>query len=155
MEIVIIVYTCQTLPCIGYRSKHFTQTMIQFLRIVLKSLLVYLPIETRQKGQAPKHQQASSSNCEFVENFHFLLWGNLDYLNFLYVQNNKKGELKQGRYVLEPQPQRNQAAAAAAKLLQSCPTLCDPIDGSPPGSPVPGILQARTLEQVAISFSNA
>ena len=47
------------------------------------------------------------------------------------------------------------AAAAAAKLLQSCLTLCDPIDGSPQGSPVPGILQARTLEWVAISFSNA
>ena len=47
------------------------------------------------------------------------------------------------------------AAAAAAKSLQSCPTLCDPRDGSPPGSPVPGILQARTLEWVAISFSNA
>ena len=47
------------------------------------------------------------------------------------------------------------AAAAAAKLLQSCLTLCDPIDGSPPGSPVPGILQARTLEWVAISFSNS
>ena len=45
--------------------------------------------------------------------------------------------------------------AAASKSLQSCPTLCDPIDGSPPGSPVPGILQARTLEWVAISFSNA
>ena len=45
--------------------------------------------------------------------------------------------------------------AAAAKSLQSCPTLCDPIDGSPPGSPVPGIFQARTLEWVAISFSNA
>ena len=47
------------------------------------------------------------------------------------------------------------AATAAAKSPQSCPTLCDPIDGSPPGSPVPGILQARTLEWVAISFSNA
>ena len=47
------------------------------------------------------------------------------------------------------------AAAAAAKSLQSCPILCDPIDGSPPGSPVPGILQAKTLEWVAISFSNA
>ena len=47
------------------------------------------------------------------------------------------------------------AATAAAKSLQSCPTLCDPRDGSPPGSPVPGILQARTLEWVAISFSNA
>ena len=45
--------------------------------------------------------------------------------------------------------------AAAAKSLQSCPTLCDPIDGSPPGSAIPGILQARTLEWVAISFSNA
>ena len=47
------------------------------------------------------------------------------------------------------------AAAAAAKSLQSCPTLCDPRDGSPPGSPIPGILQGRTLEWVAISFSNA
>ena len=47
------------------------------------------------------------------------------------------------------------AAAAAAKSLQSCPTLCDPIDGNPPGFPVPGILLARTLEWVAISFSNA
>ena len=47
------------------------------------------------------------------------------------------------------------AAAAAAKSLQSCPTLCDPIDGSPPGSYVPGILQARALEWVAISFSSA
>ena len=47
------------------------------------------------------------------------------------------------------------ATAAAAKSLQSCPTLCNPINGSPAGSPVPGILQARTLEWVAISFSNA
>ena len=53
-------------------------------------------------------------------------------------------------YVSIPLP----TAAAAAKSLQSCPTLCDPIDGSPPGSPVPGFLQARTLEWVAISFSN-
>ena len=47
------------------------------------------------------------------------------------------------------------AAAAAAKSLQSCPTLCDPIDGSSPGSPIPGILQTRILEWVAISFFNA
>ena len=52
------------------------------------------------------------------------------------------------------QPQKR-TAATAAKSFQSCPTLCDPIDGSPPGSPVPGILQARTLEWVAISFSSA
>ena len=56
-------------------------------------------------------------------------------------------------YLSQPPPPAT--AAAAAKSLQSCPTLCDPIDGSPPGSPVPGILQARTLEWVAISFSNA
>ena len=55
----------------------------------------------------------------------------------------------------KPMIWRAAAAAAAAKSLQSCPTLFDPIDGSLPGSPVPGILQARTLEWVAISFSNA
>ena len=55
--------------------------------------------------------------------------------------------------VLSTSPSRDRAAAA--KSLQSCLTLCDPIDGSPPGSPVPGILQARTLEWVAISFSIA
>ena len=49
----------------------------------------------------------------------------------------------------------NYHSAAAAKSLQSCPTLCDPTDGLPPGSPVPGILQARTLEWVATSFSKA
>ena len=51
--------------------------------------------------------------------------------------------------------QIKQYAATAAKSFQSCPTLCDPIDGSPPGSPIPGILQATTLEWVAISFSKA
>ena len=52
-------------------------------------------------------------------------------------------------------PPKVAATATAAKSLQSCPTLCDPTDGSPPGSLIPGILQARTLEWVAISFSNA
>ena len=55
----------------------------------------------------------------------------------------------------EPSEWSAAAAAAAAKLLQLCPNLCDPIDGSPPGSAVPGILQARRLEWIAISFSNA
>ena len=55
----------------------------------------------------------------------------------------------------EPPGKPKLPLAPAAKSLQSCPTLCDPIDGSPPGSPVPGILQASTLEWVAISFSNA
>ena len=59
-------------------------------------------------------------------------------------------DINQSKILYDPPP-----AAAAAKSLQSCPTLCDPIDGSPPGSPVPGILQARTLEWVAISLSNA
>ena len=61
--------------------------------------------------------------------------------------------------LLELTPKRDAlfiiGVAAAAKLLQPCLTLCDPIDGSPPGSPIPGILQARTLEWVAISFSSA
>ena len=59
---------------------------------------------------------------------------------------NKKASIQQITWV---------QAAAAAKLFQSCLTLCDPIDGSPPGSPVPGILQAKILEWVAISSSNA
>ena len=58
-------------------------------------------------------------------------------------------------FILSNAIYRLNAAAAAAKLLQLHPTLCDPMDGSPSGSPVPGILQARTLEWVAISFSNA
>ena len=63
--------------------------------------------------------------------------------------------LKRETYVSAARETYVSAAAAAAKSLQSCPTLCDPIDGSPPGSAVPGILQARTLEWVAISFPNA
>ena len=58
-------------------------------------------------------------------------------------------------YCLNADVLNSHAVDAAAKSLQSCLTLCDPIDGSPPGSPVPGILQARTQEWVAISFSNA
>ena len=61
-------------------------------------------------------------------------------------------ELVDANYRMDKQ---QSPAAAAAKSLQSCPTLCDPTDGSPQGSPIPGILQARTLEWVAISFSNA
>ena len=56
---------------------------------------------------------------------------------------------------LSHQGSREEVIAVAAKSLQSCPTLCDPIDSSPPATPVPGILQARTLEWVTISFSNA
>ena len=66
-----------------------------------------------------------------------------------------KGESAENYNIVKGEGKFITDAAAAAKSLQSCPTLCDPIDGSPPGSSVPGILQARTLEWVAISFSNA
>ena len=59
------------------------------------------------------------------------------------------------KWELIPLKSAGTAAATAAKSFQLCPTLCNPIDGSPPGSPIPGILQARTLKWVAISFSNA
>ena len=64
-------------------------------------------------------------------------------------------KLSESQYDSVTNPTAAVAAAAAAESLQSYPTLCDPIDSSPPGSPIPGILQARTLEWVAISFSNA
>jgi len=73
-------------------------------------------------------------------------------LNLLSVELSKL-QLRKSALCLNPTPRA--LPAAAAKSLQSCPTLCDPIDGSPPGSPVPGTLQVRTLEWVAISFSNA
>ena len=63
--------------------------------------------------------------------------------------------LLQGIFPTQGSKPKSVALTAAAKLLQSCPTLCDPRDGSPPGSPIPGILQARTLEWVATSFSSA
>ena len=72
---------------------------------------------------------------------------------FFMVSVSGGGILPSSRQLL--MPEIRPAAAAAAKSLQSCPTLCDPIEGSPPGFPIPGILQARTLEWVAISFSNA
>ena len=72
--------------------------------------------------------------------------------NYKWSKNHKKTN-KTDVFILSRG--NESAAAAAAKLLQSCPTLCNPIDGSPAGSPVPGILQARTLEWAAISFSNA
>ena len=83
-----------------------------------------------------QHRGCTISYCNFARCSH---WGKLSkaYMESLCIISH------------------NCTAAAAAKSLQSCLTLCDPIDGSPPGSPVPWILQARTLEWVAISFSNA
>ena len=73
--------------------------------------------------------------------------------NYFPLRNNNSFGLSTGHWWGQNAP--DHAAAAAAKSLQSCLTLCNPIDGSPPGSPIPGILQARTLEWVAISFSSA
>ena len=73
-----------------------------------------------------------------------------DVIAFLFLQN-----VLLLLFLMYLQIQSHTHSAAAAKSLQSCLTLCDSIDGSPPGSPIPGILQARTLEWVAISFSNA
>ena len=65
------------------------------------------------------------------------------------------GDIESCKFSVDQTLYNDIAMLCYAKSLQSCPTLCDPRDGSPPGSPVPGILQARTLEWVAISFSNA
>ena len=80
-----------------------------------------------------------------------LLSLNMTYFIFININNNYSYYRLSLYYI----PVSHWAAAAVAKSLQSCPTLCDPIDSGPPGSPTPGILQARTLEWVAISFSNA
>ena len=71
------------------------------------------------------------------------------------MELNRKNKPRKTEHITPDSLNFVPAADTAAKSLQSCPTLCDPIDGSPPGSTVPGILQARTLEWVAISFSNA
>ena len=76
-------------------------------------------------------------------------------MELLAVQGTLKSLLQHHSSTYDRLELIDKCSAAAAKSLQSCLTLCDPIDGSPPGSPVPGILQARTLEWVAISFSNA
>ena len=81
----------------------------------------------------------------------FLIWGRGQRVKkFSWKPSNEYFSPKES-----PEDMELVDAAAAAKSLQSCLTLCDPIDGSPPGSPLRGILQARTLEWVAISFSNA
>ena len=97
---------------------------------LLSHILIYTKLLNFSQPQSPHPQGRINSNI-FVRKVRWRLNGNLYYSH-------------------DQVP-----TAAAAKLLQWCPTLCDPIDGSPPGCPIPGILQARTLEWVAISFSNA
>ena len=120
-----------------------------------------LPRNSRQVVGTDQVDWVQKNQMRFVEN-----WG------ALFSFKEFKFKLRQQKHMRKPHKDYLQAlsqflwtklwknwvkkvVAAAAKSLQSCPTLCDPIDGSPPGSPIPGILQARTLEWVAISFSNA
>ena len=94
-----------------------------------------------QRGRNETRQETSTIQSRPGRRWWQLLWNEWIYLTSILEINSKR---LTDRYVV----------AATAKSLQSCLTLCDPIDGSPPGSPIPGILQARTLEWVAISFSN-
>ena len=112
---------------------------------------VCLPLCFVQSAQHPKHliiQPTFNEHLLYSCKLDFLIWKNFLIFNFNWLM-----------IVLQYQVDFCYTSmwtshAAAAKSLQSCPTLCNPIDGSPPGSPVPGILQAITLEWVAISFSN-
>ena len=89
----------------------------------------------------------------------FILYGTLcascTWLTISFSTLGKFSTIVSSKFFSYPSFFSSSSSAAAAKSLQSCPTLCDPTDGSPPGSPIPGILQARTVEWVAISFSNA
>ena len=121
-----------------------------FVDITSKSLeiIFILGIKTLQMFQVFRYQTIGVYinvvvNKNFWKKIHF-------YFTMLILFSKMKTD-----FPFELKNNFNGYIAATAKLLQSCPTLCDPTDGSPPGSPVPGILQARTLEWVAISFSNA
>ena len=110
-------------------------------------------------GSIPRLGRSSGEGKEYplqyctLENSMDNPWGHkqLDTIEWLSLKGSQEGKISNS----SPYVSTTSAAAAAAKSLQSCPTLCYPIDSSPPGSPVPGILQARTLEWVAISFANA
>ena len=106
----------------------------------MKAVARVLCLLTRKQSSGKSQQRSLAS---------YSPWGCKRVGRDLEIKQQKQAEL------LEASGAQSMFVAAAAKSLQSCPTLCDPIDGSPPGSPVPGILQARTLEWVAISFSNA
>ena len=103
--------------------------------------MIYSESETVGSFFAPKLRTCSFFHMSFCS-----------FLSYLYCDRDSGGYKNQQN---DRQFSNSLPYAATAKSLQSCPTLCDPIDGSPPGSPVPGILQARTLEWVAISFSSA
>ena len=128
--------------------------------------LVTMVVDLNDRNSIEEKRQSAQASLAFWLNFFQLLffyWSVfvLHTLLCLILQYTKHilGKLCSTTWLLPPalqtSAQRHFTNAAAVKPLPSCPTLCDPIDGSPPGSAVPGILQARTLEWVAISFSNA
>ena len=132
---------CQTL-CWGLYMNYF---ILYFTAAIRKSLVPFY----RESGSWCQHQGWNLCRVKIILANTSGLYRFRDLQCFLTLEPvllKSKLFLKHHAY---------SAAAAAAKSLQSCPTLCDPIDGSLPGSPVPGILQARTLKWVAISFSNA
>ena len=110
-----------------------------------------------QKNKWPNQKMGQSRNvCSPKKTYRWLINTGKDVQH--YSLSEKCKPKPQWRYHLRPVRMvaiKMSTAAAAAKLLQSCPILCDPIDGSPSGSPIPGILQARVLEWGAISFSSA
>ena len=116
------------------------------------SNLLFLSICTERSREKPLQEKESFHQKHNPNRPWSCSLQNCQKINFCCLSHTVYG-------ILLSQPKQSAAAAAAtaaaAKSLQSCPTLIDPIDGNPPGSPVPGILQARTLEWVAISFSNA
>ena len=106
------------------------------------------------RGSSPPRDQTGVSYISFISRWVLYHQCHLGLYSFIISQAPMQEEIICNNLTLSIS-QISAAVAAAAKSLQSCPTLCDPIDGSPPGSPNPGILQAKTLEWVAISFSNA
>ena len=102
-----------------------------------------------------EEEQLEEDKKNFQQSLRCLFKAQNIHLQVIYMALVLRRQVQTGDRVSHKAGTHKAAAAAAAKSLQSCPTLCDLIDGSPPGFPVPGILQARTLEWVAISFSNA
>ena len=118
-------------------------------QITVSSIKPSIMLITRRNANAFQQAETKLSTPKSSTSY-FIFHGKTDLSSISYTAETHVAQ-KWQRWLW----QKHLAAAAAAKSLQSCPTLCDPIDGSPPGSTIPGILQARTLEWVAISFSNA
>ena len=135
-----------------------------FWTVMLEKRLLRIPWTSRRSSKSilkkinPEYSLEGLVLKLKLQDFDHLMW-RANSLEKIPKLGKTEGKRKRGwqrmKWLRQHHWPNGHAAAVAAKLLQSCPTLCNPIDGSPRGSPVPGILQARTLEWVAISFSNA